>query len=45
MQNASTQGTASGAVYVQTNEPDNRVIRFARGDDGALVETGRLLAP
>jgi 6-phosphogluconolactonase (cycloisomerase 2 family) len=40
MQNAST-GSAAGAVYVQTNEPDNHVIRFARSDAGDLRETGR----
>src|SRR4026209_2646395 len=31
----------SGAVYVQTNEPDNHVIAFARGSDGVLTESGR----
>jgi 6-phosphogluconolactonase len=29
---------ASGAVFVQTNEPDNRVIAFRRGADGVLTE-------
>jgi 6-phosphogluconolactonase (cycloisomerase 2 family) len=29
-----------GAVYVQTNEPENRVIAFRRGVDGALAELG-----
>ena len=39
MQNDSIEG--SGAVYVQTNEPDNHVIAFARGSDGVLTENGR----
>ena len=39
MQNGSTE--RSGSVYVQTNEPDNHVIAFARGSDGGLMETGR----
>ena len=39
MQNDSIEG--SGAVYVQTNEPDNHVIAFARGSDGVLAENGR----
>jgi 6-phosphogluconolactonase len=30
----------SAAVYVQTNEPDNRVLAFRRDPDGALVELG-----
>jgi 6-phosphogluconolactonase (cycloisomerase 2 family) len=29
-----------GAVYVQTNEPENRVLAFRRGPDGALAELG-----
>ena len=41
MQDGSMQGMGAGSVYVQTNEPDNHVIRFARADDGALVEAGR----
>ena len=41
MQDGSMEGMAAGSVYVQTNEPDNHVIRFARADDGALVEAGR----
>jgi 6-phosphogluconolactonase len=41
MQNGSTEGTVAGAVYVQTNEPENHVIRFARSDGGELTETGR----
>jgi 6-phosphogluconolactonase len=36
-----TEGATAGAVYVQTNEPDNRVIAFARSADGSLVESGR----
>jgi 6-phosphogluconolactonase (cycloisomerase 2 family) len=39
MQNDSIEG--SGAVYVQTNEPDNHVIAFVRGSDGVLAEGGR----
>jgi 6-phosphogluconolactonase (cycloisomerase 2 family) len=31
---------SSGAVYVQTNEPENAVIAFRRGDDGALARLG-----
>lgn len=30
----------TGAVYVQTNEPENRVIAFRRGTDGALERIG-----
>ena len=41
MQDGSMEGMAAGSVYVQTNEPDNHVIRFARADDGGLVEAGR----
>lgn len=40
MQNGSIEAGA-GAIYVQTNEPDNHVIRFARAEDGGLTETGR----
>lgn len=29
-----------GAVYVQTNEPENRVLAFRRGVGGALAEIG-----
>jgi 6-phosphogluconolactonase len=29
-----------GAVYVQTNEPENRVVAFARAADGTLTELG-----
>ena len=41
MQKGSSQDATADAVYVQTNEPDNHVIRFSRGKDGGLVETGR----
>jgi 6-phosphogluconolactonase (cycloisomerase 2 family) len=30
----------TGAVYVQTNEPENRVVAFRRGTDGALERIG-----
>jgi 6-phosphogluconolactonase len=30
----------SGRVYVQTNEPDNRVVAFDRAADGGLAELG-----
>ena len=41
MQKGSSQDATADAVYVQTNEPDNHVIRFSRAQDGGLVETGR----
>ena len=41
MQDGGMEGMGAGSVYVQTNEPDNHVIRFARADDGTLVEAGR----
>jgi len=31
----------AGAVYVQTNEPDNGVIAYRRGADGMLSQLGR----
>ena len=31
---------AGGAVYVQTNEPENRVIAFSRAADGSLTPLG-----
>ena len=31
---------SSGAVYVQTNEPENAVMAYRRGDDGALTRLG-----
>ncbi len=34
------EGTMTGAVYVQTNEPENRVIAFRRGADGTLERIG-----
>ena len=45
MQDRSMEGMGAGSVYVQTNEPDNHVIRFARADDGTLVESGTSLRP
>ena len=33
-------GTSDGAVYVQTNEIENRVIVFRRGADGAFSAVG-----
>jgi 6-phosphogluconolactonase (cycloisomerase 2 family) len=30
----------SGRIYVQTNEPDNRVVAFDRAADGGLTEVG-----
>jgi 6-phosphogluconolactonase (cycloisomerase 2 family) len=41
MQDGSMEGMEEGSVYVQTNEPDNHVIRFARADDGTLAESAR----
>jgi 6-phosphogluconolactonase (cycloisomerase 2 family) len=38
----SSEGVAAGAVYVQTNEPDNHVIGFARAADGALTPIGHV---
>jgi 6-phosphogluconolactonase len=32
--------TMNGAVYVQTNEPENRVVAFARAADGSLTRSG-----
>jgi len=32
--------TMGGTVYVQTNEPDNRVVAFGRSGDGTLSELG-----
>ena len=34
------EGAANGAVYVQTNEPNNSVIAFRRGTDGVLDRQG-----
>ena len=34
------RGTMGGAVYIQTNEPENRVVAFARAGDGTLAELG-----
>ena len=36
MQQSPTNGTASSAVYVQTNAAPNEVIAFRRADDGSL---------
>jgi 6-phosphogluconolactonase len=36
-----SRGMMDGAVYVQTNEPENRVVAFARAADGTLRELGR----
>jgi hypothetical protein len=36
MQQSPTNGTTSGAVYVQTNEAPNEVIAFRRAGDGSL---------
>src|SRR5919112_891954 len=36
MEQAPMNGTASGAVYVQTNAAPNEVIAFHRADDGSL---------
>lgn len=35
--------TPVGCVYVQTNEPENRVIHYIREDDGSLTEVERCL--
>ena len=34
------EGTLSGAVYVQTNEPENAVVAFRRAGDGTLEQLG-----
>ncbi|MGA9162523.1 MAG: beta-propeller fold lactonase family protein [Actinomycetota bacterium] len=34
------RGTVGGTVYIQTNEPENRVVAFARARDGTLTELG-----
>jgi 6-phosphogluconolactonase (cycloisomerase 2 family) len=34
--------TALGCLYVQTNEDQNRIIHFVRGEDGTLTEVERL---
>jgi 6-phosphogluconolactonase len=36
-----SRGTMDGAVYVQTNEEENRVVAFARAADGTMRELGR----
>ena len=40
MQQSPMSGTASGAVYVQTNAAPNEVIAFRRADDGSLERIG-----
>jgi 6-phosphogluconolactonase (cycloisomerase 2 family) len=40
MQQQPTNGTASGAVYVQTNAAPNEVIAFRRAADGSLDRLG-----
>jgi 6-phosphogluconolactonase (cycloisomerase 2 family) len=40
MNQTPTTGTASGAVYVQTNSSPNEVIAFRRAEDGSLDRTG-----
>ena len=40
MQQKPTSGTASGAVYVQTNAAPNEVIAFRRAGDGSLDPMG-----
>jgi 6-phosphogluconolactonase len=40
MQQSPMNGTASGAVYVQTNEAPNEVIAFRRAGDGSLDRIG-----
>ena len=40
MQSSNMNGTASGAVYVQTNAAPNEVIAFRRADDGSLDRIG-----
>ena len=35
-----SDASGDGAVYCQTNEPQNRVVVFRRGADGALAEHG-----
>src|SRR5215218_6975234 len=40
MQQSPTNGTASGAVYVQTNERPNEVIVFRQADNGSLERIG-----
>ncbi len=37
MQQSPTNGTASGAVYVQTNAAPNEVVAFSRAADGSLA--------
>ena len=34
---------AGGHLYLQTNENQNQVIHYVRGEDGTLTELGRAL--
>src|SRR5919198_1889138 len=34
------EGMMDGAVYVQANEPENRLLAFSRADDGSLTRLG-----
>src|SRR5919202_5205257 len=43
MQQQPTNGTASGAVYVQTNAAPNEVIAFRRNGDGLLDRIGSVV--
>lgn len=38
------EGMMTGAVYVQTNEPENRVIAFERSADGSITEKVEIAA-
>jgi 6-phosphogluconolactonase (cycloisomerase 2 family) len=40
MPEATMDPATGGAVYIQTNETQNRVIAFARDSDGALAQVG-----
>ena len=42
MQQEPTNGTAPGAVYVQTNAAPNEVVAFRRGGDGSLEPIGSM---
>jgi 6-phosphogluconolactonase len=43
MQHEPMNGTASGAVYVQTNAAPNEVIAFRRAEDGSLERIGSVV--
>src|SRR5919197_5920653 len=36
------EGMMDGAVYVQTNEPENRLLAFSRSTDGSLTRLGEV---